>query len=539
MRTPLRALLLFLATLALVFLTYRLFFRYGFTHEFGIYADIGRSLASGEGFSTLALHPSNLAWFDAAGLESARLMPAADRFPLWGLFISGVMRVIGATDLAMVLACGISLALFVVATYLLGRKLFDETTALVGALLIMLCPTFLKFFVLWGYAAFLFGIATLALLWMLTVLPESKPRRQMLLALLIGATLGLGYLIRPNMILWLPIALIAEAYVLRGWRAVGAMALTLGAGLLVTAPYLIWMEGTFGTLVPMAFSHNLGSLGSGAARPFLDYAAHDTLATVTTQPLALLTKAARNLLAYLTDLPLLWQMTLVFPFFVVAIFQRNAARPRRLLTIALIFLATCIAAFAFVRYERFGPFAKGRYFVWFAPVLVLFGVEGFRRLAARFLPAQAKTALRIFVLATMALYALVFSFVYNNIADETGGRALIETPAFVALAKIPEENARIATNIPAQVAWYLDRPSVSLPNTPEELVALQSRHPISALFISTLVAGEMHHHEAWTRMLTDPNQLDAFLHATGLSTVVTFPKGILLLPQSAPQHPNS
>lgn len=520
--------LLFLATIAAFMVSYHLFFLYGFTHEFGTYAEIGRNIAGGNGYVTSYLHPSDLAYHDASGLELARLMPVANRFPLWSYFVAGVMFIFGKNDFAMALAGGISLALMVALTFMIGRRLFDEKTALLASIVVMLCPTFLKFFAMWGYACFLFGAITLWILYLLTILGELSPRKKLLAYLLIGLLVGLGFLTRPNMIVWVP-AIIAYFFIALGRKeGIRGGVIVILVALLVNIPHIAYQWKHFHTLIPLAFSHNLGQLSGTTDRQFLEYTTHDSVATFLSMNVLIIKKWLTIFFQHLMDFPIYWQFQFVWPFFIVATVAKHPDMRRRFMNLSLVFMAICVAAFSLLRYEKFGDAVQGRYLAWFAPIVALFAVDCFRRITANLSEEGRTRSLRIFIACILLFFSYFYINAYENLRYEVAGLDAKNWPEFRYMEKNVPADTMIASNVPAHTAWYLGRPSLSLPNRQETITVINEKHPVNYLFISTLIAGELHNYEEWAQLLRSQEELSKFQNDYGYEVIKTFPKGILL-----------
>jgi hypothetical protein len=92
---------------------------------------------------------------------------------------------------------------------------------------------------------------------------------------------------------------------------------------------------------------------------------------------------------------------------------------------------------------------------------------------------------------------------------------------------IPPE-ARVATNIPGQLAWYGNHPTVYLPNFTEDLDRMNKNWDIPFVYISTHRLGEPENYPRWFL----PNgsilpTIPAILEGYGYRLIREFPEGQL------------
>lgn len=526
-KTATIAIAIFIFTIAAFLFCYHAFFVYGFTHEFCIYADIGRTIAEKGRFATHILHPANLAVYDTSGIPLTSLMPVIDRFPLYSFLVAASMKIFGPTDFAMAIVGGTTLALFSTITFLAGQGLIGKRNAIMAAIVLALSPTFMKFFALWGYTDFAFSCVVAATLFLFSKIKGMPSKQQLLACGYIGVLCGIGYLARPNMVVIAIVIIIYIMYIFPFRRAALNSSIVIITGLIITSPYLWYLWTNFHSLIPAAFAHNIAQIGGGEARPFLNYTVPDF--TVTVSNLTVLIQKWLDIsVEHIAQFPIYWQFEFIIPFFVAATFMRQEKTMRRFLQINLISLAATVMAFALVRPEQFGPYVQGRYLLPFAPAVALYGIWGFGQLTEHLPSRSTHAAMRIFILCILAFYSYFYSFVYNNLANEVSNKPALQWPSFQQIAKLVPHDGLIATNLPAQVGWYLKRTSLSLPNSTNTLAEIDKHHRIDAVFLSTLVSGELHNYPGWAPLLANRNLLDEFCHNQGYTIAGVFTDGILL-----------
>lgn len=91
-------------------------------------AQIARNLSEGRGFATNFVRPFNVA---LAQLDEP-VFPELNSAPLYPLAVSGLLRLRAPSDQVVVWTCLVLLYIGAIATYLLGRLLFDWRAALLG-----------------------------------------------------------------------------------------------------------------------------------------------------------------------------------------------------------------------------------------------------------------------------------------------------------------------------------------------------------------------------------------------------------------------
>jgi len=330
----------------------------------------------------------------------------------------------------------------------------------------------------------------------------------------------------------------------RVWFMIGAF--LLGAAIIVL-PVKLWQLSVFATTQsPPSYWNLLDGLMD--ASPWLLYRTYSLadLFTGDRLSLLLLDKFPGQLELALRQLPELFHYLVIVPLFVAALFLTGEnARQKSLLrfaTVAFMAMAVVLALFRNEQWVFGDPLdlrvIHGRYLVWFAPILLGFGLAALNRLTADW-----RRPTRVGVFALVALLQLT-AFTYywrptTKLYEDVRG-SLTDLPSVQALADLDQRgeiSARLplVTNIPAQVAWYLDRPALGCPQTPEELDRILARHAIAGILFVKLSLGEPHNLPAWLATLLQEEPRKEFLARHGLRIVAADQAGLLLLP--APRMP--
>lgn len=498
---------LFLGTLVLFALAYRLFFHGGLTYEFCQYAEIGSNLASGRGYATRSFYPSSLAYLERAGRSPEPAGPVLERFPLPAVWTAFWMAVAGPDDFGMALAGGAAHALWVALLFVIGRRLVGAGPALAAALLWAVHPVFLAGYALRGYPDVLFGAVFLALngLWWSERGSGFRPRDCAALGLLAGA----AYLARHSFVVWLPLFL-ALPLVSSPRSLKGSLAF-FGGFVAVALPFNLWSLAATGLSSPPFGLWNLADGTIVQGLPWLEYRAYSWSDLATAEALgAVLRKAYFNFNAFMKDVPSLWLQFYAFPFALLGMLTARGAALGFAGWVGALFGWQALA-FSPLRHEQLG-FLTGRYYAWIAPIALLY--------AAAFLFEKAKDskAWRVAGATAAALLVQLWLGAYRAMPADSGhpsGLPVGRWPELAYLRDATPSEARIATNIPTQVAWYASRGAVNVPNRPEELVELSSRWRIDYLLISNHASGELANLPRWRALLDGKGSPAAALGALG------------------------
>ncbi len=519
--------------------------RMGVTFEFPEYADIAREVARGNGFSTHVLYPSVLAYADRAGVEAGPggAYPVLNRHPGFAFALAPFVAVLGADDLAVQVALAAFFASWILVSYLVLSRLLGPGESVAASLLLLANPAFVRFFVPGGYADILFATLTLAFLYGASDLlgrDDRKPWHWLALGLL-GA---LCWHVRFNFSLIL--ALTASAALLPrpdGGRIAAAGAL-VGGYVLGMLPFETWQWITFGTTQSPPSLWNLLDGFPGYASPWSQYRTFgidDVLANGNWH-LLLSEKFPFYMAMTLRDLPVMLLYVAAFPFFLVALLRGGGGpAARRFLLLSSACLAAMLVIMAFFRFENWTvPGAKHlsmRYYIWFAPVLAGFAVAGLQDLLSG-RGARTRAAVVTFAAAVQVAY---FAMYWNPLAEvyDVQG-AFGDLPVARAVERLQAEGTLsrdlpLMTNMPAQVAWYMDRPAIMLPRDPARVAELVAHHPVGGLLFTGLPMGEPGTNSAWMALFSDAARRDEYLARSGLEVAWSDQANVLLVPARAPR----
>ncbi len=426
-----------------------------FQHNFnGLYradameaAQVARNVSEGRGFTTAFVRPLSLAYHP--GLEKH---PDLYQPPLYPLVLGFLFCIFPTTDTTVALASAGFFLLTILMTFLLARRLFGRETAILSALLLGLNLTLLEM-ALSGTALPLWAFLVTLLFFLLSRF-DGRPRA----AAGIGAVFGLCFLAEYATLALLPA--VAGLLIVFGrprkWAGLGLFAL---GGLLVFAPwgvrnYLVagspWFSlreyapALFGVTYPQySVFREMSAAQSGPWGFFLSH------------PGEMARKFIGGSRALYSGLPVVCGLY-VLPFFIAGMLRRftegRLAGLRGGLYASLLLLAVG-AALTTGAADLFAPLA---------PLIIIFAAAFFwRLLQAQERRTQAKALAIGLLLLAAALPALV------NLVSPPEERGPARDNIRLMARALPAD-AVVATDIPWAVAWYANRTSVWLPNSPQE-----------------------------------------------------------------------
>ncbi len=494
----------------------------GRTYEFCHYGEIGRRLVRGEGLCTRLCLPGSLALYDRLGVRRRGGWPVADRFPVYAYWVACFERVLGESDAAVLAAAATSYALCAALILLLGYAWLGPGPAWLSFALFLLSPRLL-YFTEGGYTCFAFALACAGTSLLALRAPAGSARRALLDAAFLGLASAAGWLTRQNFILWTPVfGFLAARRSPKDWKAAAALAYAaaFAAGV---APMLAYDWRRLGALwIPLTSHWNLAhlTLTPRDALPWLQYRVFDPGEVLRSRAGALVGKWLDLLVnGFFKDALSFWRMELAAAFFVAGAFLPLPPRLRAFVRLNLVMLGVQVAAFSFLRHET-----TGRYYVWFVPAMVLTAGYAILSLPGPRARRAAVAAALAYGFLQMGTDAGTF-WVRYRWRGQSYGWAI--DPNYPALRRLVGPNETIMTNEPAQVVWYLDRPTVGLPTTVEDARRIVRRHKTPYLYVTKRLVG-FREYAAWRAAIARAGGPAEFSRRLGAALVRRFPDGSFL-----------
>ncbi|PIU19980.1 MAG: hypothetical protein COT18_04770 [Elusimicrobia bacterium CG08_land_8_20_14_0_20_59_10] len=499
-------------------------FEGGLTHEFCQYSEIGRNIRAGEGLRSRMIYSSALATLDERGIPFEEYNPVLDRFPLPAWLTAAAQALFGETDAAALILSVLALAALAAGTAYIAGLLLGPGAALAAGLIVALCPTLQRGFILWGLPDLGFAAITLAAIGLLISL-RRNPAPGIYWAIA-GIAGGLAWLYRSNFMLWLP--LLALWIYKRGGPADGGRARNrllwwTGGFLLAAAPGLANNLHWYGSINPPTMPWNLAHHVITETPPWLHYRVFTPGETLH-QPLLLAGKWFTLLWQHLKSWPALWQFHLVWPaaaWGAARLWRKrreeSAAFEGAAVYLAMLALQVCV--FCFLRFEELGPLAGGRYYLWFIPAAAILAVRG---------AGDLKLLPRGIYFAAVLAFAAWWLVSPQGKTAYPGGLPVKDWPELREAALAAGEHGLVATNLPGQVVWYARRRSLHLPSYPADLEAIMRKHKVDAVLLTRLPLGEPECLPGWRAIATDPKALKEFSLKNGFTRYKDLGTSVLL-----------
>ncbi len=479
-------------------LLFRSFFRGASTWEFAAYAEIGRNILCGHGFTTRILYPGTLAILDRRGLGAAPYTPVIQRFPLPAFVSAASQALFGSTDFGSVAGTIAFFAAWVALVYAVGRKWFSSATAAVAAAFFAFDPSGLKYFVLGNFPDIHYGALLFAFHFLLA---SSESRLRAKRAAALGALGGGVWLARQNFWIGLPVYL---AFILlrdvdrrRGLASCGIFLAAFGA---VTFPFLA-SAARAGALVTPDGLWNLAYLVTTKGQPWMDFRVY-SLAQVLARWPQVLWKGLSSAHTMLLDLPTIWQLQFVWPLLPLGAAALPAGAPRRFGWLNLCVFALQAPLFSMLRTESGNLGVSYRYFFWACPVLILIAVHGASVLLSRWSRRGRAAALAGWAVLNACLFLPFYTHglvAYRS--GHPGGDDPSAWPEIRYFRTHTPAGSSVITNIPWLMGWYASVSAIALPNDPAAVARIAAARPSSYLFLSFIRAGSLGDYPSWLALL--------------------------------------
>lgn len=487
-------------------------------------AQVARNLSEGKGFSTLFIRPvsiyllkqhaENTGTAQTADADVARLKgshPDLANAPVYPVVLAGAMKILPMRyqhdlskpfwnsdgrffryepDFIISLINQVFLAIVALATYLLARRLFDKSVAVMATVLLLGCETLWHFSVS-GLSTMLLMAIFLGLVWVMIFIEEEVRDSKRgaaflpLMALLAGLTTGVGTLTRYSFG-WLILPVVAFLAVFGGPRRVVLCVLAFGSCLLVIAPWayrnyaLCGLPFGTATYAPLEGTFRfpqfklMRSLQPNFNAAFLPYLTHKLI------------NNSRNIL--LNDLVRLgggWAA----PFFIVGLmlsFRNLAIRRLRYFIVACLGVLIVVQAVGRTQLSEETPdFNSENLIILMLPIVLIYAASLFFVLLDQInfvVPFLRHVAIWLFRL--IMCLPMIFALSPPRISPVNYPPYF--PPAIQQTAGWMKENELMMSDIPWAIAWYGKRQCAWLTlNAQEDYFAVNDfMKPVRALYLT-------------------------------------------------------
>lgn len=438
------------------------------------YAQLGRSLAAGEGYISKTLWALHTAFSTELPARELR------RYPGLPLLESVAFLLTSPSDRAAILAAGIPFILSVPLLYLLARRFLPIAPALAAALLLLFDSRSLDFSVS-GLSEPLFA---LILILLGLALAQKHPLQAAILA---GAALGAGQYVRGNaFILMFPLlaaVTVPDSNQLRR-PALKQCAAAALAFLFLTAPLLIRNATHLGRLDYTGYHSALAINRTGVhpdhyAERTLEY--QSPLAFAREHPGPFLNKVLRDLGLNVHSFAQSASPLIIGIAFARLLLGGWSGPLQRI----VIFALGCPVVS--VLFYSLGEFEGPRFYVPFVPLLILAAMHSVLQIMT-IRPESTNRRISRLILVFLFITALFPGIL--NLMEPRESQRRGEEFRLVFGREIREyvgEKDVIVSDVPWVTGWYGDRVSVWLPYGPEDMAELGRRLPVRWVCLSAAV----------------------------------------------------
>ncbi|MCK4325025.1 MAG: glycosyltransferase family 39 protein, partial [Armatimonadetes bacterium] len=434
--------------------------------------DIAQQLRAGHGMSTKVIRPLALAYGQP---NEEGVMPETLHAPLYPLLLSWLFKVRGGGDATIAMFNGLMFLLTGWVIFAIARLLWDKVVGLLAVALYFVSVEAIGQ-ALTASGATLAGLLITIAIWAALRNRQStetsqQPNRSAtrrgfaVWPAIIGAMFGLIYLAGlTSLLLVIPLAVLATTKSPMRWRQVAIMAI---AALVVTLPWAARNLLVTGSLSPPLAKYGLlthtQTYPGESVFQQMPGQVPQPIFFVLSHPGEMLTKVVNGLTVVYRGGPSILNLYL-FAFFIFGAFLFGASSLKRCVwRVAVAMLALQALSICLYTLEAHGMGVL-------LPILLCLAVGSL-------IEALRQTE------ASRSVQVLVAVVVFGLVLFPTASSAVLggKTPGSRSLGSLSVmrdrlgEDAVIATDSPAGVAWYAHKQAVLLPATPSELGSLEQR----------------------------------------------------------------
>lgn len=424
-------------------------------------AQTARSLLEGRGFSLLSYPLPGLDILYRYGLISGD-WPNLQKFPLPPFFLSFLFAIFGYADEIITLSSAIPYFLILPSFFFFSLKILKADLLLtsMGSLLLIVNPVVVESSLIGQPEP---GAIVLFLLF-LTFILWKKLKHRYVLAGLIAV---LAYFNRQESILWISVAVL-WIYFIEKRQIKPALGFFL-TFFLASSPWWIYVASKVGNPL-FTLQGTLGIPAATKTYPYFLYAEMqyvDPMRFIFERPLEIFEKWAHQAWSFWRLFPLLAHIPLALAFFTVWLVERRDAEEKKLKFIIITsFLAVLVFAFFYI--------PEMRYFIFFFPLVTLFGSKRFLEAIRHIRKRKSVHFLLVVVFVAINSLGLVYSI--REQKRQTFYR--YERSELLDIRQSFSEKDLIVSNLPRLVGWYAERKAVTLPKKPDDIVKVEKKYGV-------------------------------------------------------------
>ncbi len=434
--------------------------------------DIAQNLRYHNSFSTRVVRPLALSH---ATPDARGAVPATRHQPLYPLLLSVLFRVRGGGDASIAMFNGLMFLLTGWVVYAIARMLWDKIIALLSVAMYFISIDAIS------AALSGVGISLAALLGMMATGAALRGRKaaeaetaddaepaggpSVVWPVVVGAAMGLAWLASSTAILLLvPLAVLVSTPGRARWRQIG---ITVLIAAVVISPWLIRNFQATGTPAPVLAAYEVMThTGSHPAETVYQKTAAEVgspMAFVFSHPREMARKFAGGLAAMYRGIPRMLNPYL-FPFFILAAFLFTESALHR----SLWRVAVAMIVVQMVSVSVYGLDTQTMSVL--LPLTLCISVAALVLILRRSRLGRHAQILVGALVVGLVLFPTAGSAILGGKAPAARARETLSV-----LSEGLAEDAVIATDDPAAVAWYAGRQAVLLPSTPDGLAKLAER----------------------------------------------------------------
>lgn len=435
------------------------------------YAQMGRQVYRGEGFTSLQAFPYTLAFLAENGVETEPPWPNTTRFPLVSIAHAIAFSIVGPNSAGVVLSGGAFFVGAAILVFLLGNRLFGPGVGFVAAVVVLADARQQQLAVsglLEPGAGFFLVLSTL----LFALCARSEGRR--LAPLGLGAVLGLAFLQRYDLLVLLPAAILATVVRRRQIEVPELVAIAAGF-LVVTGPWFARNLWLFGSLLGSTSVHRNLMFGVSKGDFYQATRSTDTLTLLWENFPALIGKVEKAARWTWRAWPTTFgrELRWLFPAFVLAPFLCRGRETRLVWWYLTIGLVLRYLLLTIMHHES-------RFYASYVPAFSPFAVAALAALAAKLPGRLGEVRIRTGAAAVAVLVLLVSLPVRLSSHMVVGGGVL---PMYEELREAAAGGLTSAQNS-GKVAWYADVPVVRFGKTLRQLERLDAAYgPVNAVLL--------------------------------------------------------
>ncbi len=432
------------------------------------YAQMGREIKSGHGFSTKQIFPRHIPFLSQKGYLDSEGIPNLYRYPLPTL--ANAFSQILTADLikAAIIQSGFWFMLSLLAVFLLAKRFSNATVAILATLIFAGDKSIWQH----SYGGMTESLSMILLLLVLIFIYSTKFFKWKWI--LVGLLCGAACLTRSQLLPLFPLSIVFSWFLVPKSKRLLAIILIIIGLIIIVSP---WMIRNFILTDDPFFSFSTSRnlvLGTSPLHSDLEmqlYAPISTSVIWGEYGKAILGKFFNNIWPEIIN-PLSWTHHSLYAFFLVlvvlvSLFLRGISADSKYElfkwnVLALVFVNFIVVSLTFPS-ERF-------YVIFYPPIIILFFQELFFLL--RWVISQQRRKLLFSILAFLIAIGLIrFTFSVINTQNDPP-YAAIEQRSYEILSDLTDPQCVIASDICHKITLYNGNRTVRLPSKPEELLEI-------------------------------------------------------------------